>query len=350
MRSCAALAQLVEHVIRNDGVPSSILGGGSRYNTRMMLFWILVFLVSLAVLIKGSDILLGAAERIGLAFGLSPFVVGVVVIGFGTSLPELASSLAGVFVGASELVAANVVGSNIANILLIAGFAAIAGGRLTVGKSLMDLDIPMLTIATVFFISVAYDGVVTRGEAAFLLLAFAVYIFYTFLHKDEKEEEAKELLHLNAHRPTLSTRDLVFFVFGLALLIGGAKYVVDSVLALSSILGIGVGVISLVAVAIGTSMPELVVSIRAGLMGKADVSLGNIFGSNVFNLLMVVGLPGLLVALPVDAQTLVIGLPVLAIATFIFAMSTLSNQVYKYEGAMYLLLYALFLGKLAGLL
>ena len=150
--------------------------------------------------------------------------------------------------------------------------------------------------------------------------------------------------------PTLSMRDIGLFILGLVFLIGGAKYVVDSVLELSILLGIGVGVISLVAVALGTSMPELVVSIRAGLMGKSDVSLGNIFGSNVFNLLMVAGLPGLFVALPVDAKTLAVGLPVLAVATLLFVVSTLSNQVYKYEGAMYLLLYALFLSKLAGLL
>jgi cation:H+ antiporter len=106
----------------------------------MLIFWVVVFLISLAVLVKGADMLLTSAERIGLALGLSPFIVGVVIIGFGTSLPELASSLAGVLRGASELVVANVVGSNIANILLIAGAAAIAGGRLTVSKNLVHRD------------------------------------------------------------------------------------------------------------------------------------------------------------------------------------------------------------------
>lgn len=319
----------------------------------MIVFWAVVFVVSLAVLVKGSDWLLASAERIGLAFGLSPFIVGVVIIGFGTSLPELASSIAGVLGGARELVVANVVGSNIANILLIAGMAAVAGGRLEVGKNLVDLDIPMLAIATAFLLGVSYDGVVTRPEALFLLVAFSVYLIYTFLHEDEEKKRAEETIAVyeDGHVPhRLSSRDIVLLVVGLVMLVVGARYMVQAVLALSGIIGIGVGAISLVAVAVGTSLPELVVSIRAGLSGKADVSLGNIFGSNVFNALFVVGIPGLIAPLVVDAQTATIGLAVMIGATVLFIISTLSNQVYKYEGAMYIILYALFLGKLASLL
>lgn len=326
----------------------------------MLIFWSVVFFLSLAVLIKGSDFLLTSAERIGVAMGMSPFIVGVVIVGFGTSLPELASSIAGVLAGASELVAANVVGSNIANILLIAGISAIVSGRLTVGKSLIDLDIPMLAIATVFFVSVAYDGAISRAESAFLLIAFTVFLFYTFLHKDDKEEKARELLveyekekqieNGIASNGRVSWRDVALLVLGLAMLIAGAGYLVDSVLALSGILGIGVGLISLIAVAVGTSMPEMVVSIRAGLQGKADVSLGNIFGSNVFNVFMVIGLPGLIAPLVIDPDTLKIGIPVMVGTTLLFLISTLSNRVYKYEGAMYVLLYALFLGKVSGFL
>lgn len=326
----------------------------------MIIFWAVVFLISLAVLVKGSDVLLNSAERIGLALGLSPFIVGVVIIGFGTSLPELASSLAGVLRGAGEIVVANVVGSNIANILLIAGAAAIAGGRLTVSKNLIDLDIPMLAIATTFLIAVSYDARVTIAEAVFLLLAGCVYLFYTFQHKEEKLEQGEEVIkeferehgtRVSEHFPNrIAAHDIILLCVGLAALIVGARFLVDAVIALSGLLNIGVGVISLIAVAAGTSMPELVVSIRAGLRGKADVSLGNIFGSSVFNVLFVVGIPGLFSTLVVDAQTLSIGLPVMVAATILFLISTLSNQIYKYEGAMYVLLYVLFLGKVAKLL
>jgi cation:H+ antiporter len=251
-----------------------------------------------------------------------------------------------------------VVGSNIANMLLIAGFGAIAGGRLLVSKNLVDLDIPMLAIATVLFAVTAYDGVVTRAEAVFLLVAFAIYLVYIFLHRDEEKGRAEQMIEVYEKKHTVSKKakrafalkDIVLFVLGLALLLLGARFLVSSVIAISALIGIGVGVISMVAVAFGTSMPELVVAVRAGLQGKADVSLGNIFGSNVFNLLFVVGIPGVIAPLVVDSETLTIGLPVMIGTTVLFVISTLSNRVYTYEGAMYVLLYVLFLGKLAGLL
>ncbi len=317
----------------------------------MLILWGAVFVVSLAVLIKGSDYVLGAAERIGAYFGMTPFIIGVVVVGFGTSLPELASSIAGVIAGANELVAANVVGSNIANILLIAGIAAVAGRRLTVGKDLVDLDIPMLAIATVFFLSVAYDGAITRPEAAILVVAFLIYLTYAVFHVDDSRgaKAAEEFLESKA-KQTIPGKEVIFLFVGLGMLLLGARYLVEAVLAISDIIGIGVGVISLVAVAVGTSMPELVVSIKAGLAGKSDVSLGNIFGSNVFNILFVVGIPGLIAPLVIDAQTFAIGIPVMIGATFLFIISTLSNRFHNYEGALYILLYVLFLGKLSGLL
>lgn len=317
----------------------------------MLIFWSVVFVVSLIVLVKGSDYLIVAAEKIGGAMGMSPFIIGVVVIGFGTSLPELASSIAGILGGANELVAANVIGSNIANILLIAGLSAVVGRKLVVGKDLVDLDIPMLAIATAFFVAVAYDAVISRAEAAFLVLGFCVYLAYAIFHTadDRGGESAREFV-AKRHDARVGMSDIAFLVLGLAMLLLGANYLVDSVLALSGIVGIGVGVISLVAVAVGTSAPELVVSIRAGLQGKADVSLGNIFGSNVFNLLFVAGIPGLMAPLMIDAQTFAIGLPVMIVTTFLFLISTLSSRVHGYEGALYVLLYALFLGKIAGLI
>ena len=114
----------------------------------MLIFWIIVFIISLAVLVKGADWLLGSAEKIGLAAGLSPVIVGVVIVGLGTSFPELISSLVAVFKGVTEIVAANAIGSNIANILLVVGISSVVGGRLAVTKNLIDLDLPLLAIST----------------------------------------------------------------------------------------------------------------------------------------------------------------------------------------------------------
>lgn len=157
----------------------------------MLIFWLFIFAVSLAVLIKGADWLLESAEKIGLAFGLSPFVIGVVVVGIGTSLPELISSIAGVLKGVTEIVAANAIGSNIANILLIVGIAAIFGGKLAVTKNLIDLDLPLLATSTALLAGIAWDKIITRTESVFLVTAFFIYLIYSLLYKEDVKENKK---------------------------------------------------------------------------------------------------------------------------------------------------------------
>lgn len=144
----------------------------------------------------------------------------------------------------------------------------------------------------------------------------------------------------------LSKRDILLLIAGVLLLVGGAKYLIDSVVNLADILGIATGAIALVAVAIGTSLPELLVSIKAAKRGRSDVVLGNIFGSNAFNLLIVVGLPGMFGTLALDKPTLTIGLPALIITTILFVISGISRKVHQWEGYMFLLLYIFFIGKL----
>jgi len=319
----------------------------------MTLFWIIVFVVSLVVMIKGADWLLQSAEKIGLSLGLSSFIVGVVIVGLGTSLPEIVSSLVAVFKDVTEIAPANAIGSNIANILLVIGFSALIGGRLAVSKNLIDLDLPLLAVSTALFVGVAWDKQIVLGESILLLVLFVIYLLYTIFHKEDEPEdgtadqaEQKEIVE----RPKVSTRDYIFLILGILALIFGAKYLIDSVIKLSEILAIGAGVITLVAVALGTSLPELIVSIKAALQKKPEVALGNIFGSNVFNILLVVGLPGLFKTLTIDEQTFSLGLPVMIIATFLFIISGISRRIHIYEGAMYIVIYVFFLGKLFGFL
>src|SRR3989344_2003975 len=155
----------------------------------MLLFWTLIFAVSLAVLVKGSNWLVTSAEKIGLAVGLSPFIVGVTIAGVGPSFPELISSFVAVLKGVPEVAAANAVGSNIANILLIVGLSALVGRKLIVTKSLIDLDLPLLAIGTVLLLGVLWDGVITYG----------VYLLYTMLHKESEDtQEIIDAAHLHA--------------------------------------------------------------------------------------------------------------------------------------------------------
>jgi cation:H+ antiporter len=312
----------------------------------MMAFvWIVIFIVSLVVLVKGADWLLQSAEKIGLALGLSPFIVGVVIVGAGTSFPELISSLVAVFKGASEIVTANAVGSNIANILLVVGASAVVGKKLAVKKNLIDLDLPLLAISTVLFLGVVYDGQVRFIEALLLLLAYGIYLAYSIIHPDEDREGVQEQKKLKK-KSKVTAKDYGWLVVGVLGLVLGAKYLVDSVIALSEIFNLGTGAIAIIAVAFGTSLPELLVSIKAALKGKSEIALGNIFGSNAFNILVVMGLPALFGSLSVDEPTLMIGVPTMLLATFLFIVSGISRKIHMWEGAMYLVVYIMFTGKI----
>ncbi len=318
-----------------------------------------------AALVKGADWLIESAEKIGLAAGMSPFIVGAVIVGAGTSFPELVSSMVAVFGGVPDVPVANAIGSNIANILLIVGITAIVSRKLFVNKNLIDLDLPLLSICTAIFIGVAWDGKVTLGESIILLISYGVYLLYTVMHKNEAEEEEnrewKEILPSRrerrrknigtgdaSSRPKLLFKDFVFLVVGILALVLGAEYMIESLVHLSVALNVATGVIAASAVAVGTSLPELTVSIKAAMRNKSEVAIGNIFGSNVFNALVVVGLPGLFRTLPIDQRTFAIGIPALAIATLIFVISGISRKIYAWEGALYIVLYVLFIAKLFG--
>ena len=324
----------------------------------MALFWIIIFIASLLFLVKGADWILDSSEKIGLSFGLSPFVIGVVIVGLGTSFPEIASAIAGVLQGVTEMPAATAIGSNIANILLIVGIATLVGGRLTVSKNLVDLDIPLLAVSTALFTGIVWDRVIVMGEAVLLLVVFVIYILYTIFHKDDGNDTLVgvgvegEIKHVEEDfkKPKVTAKDYLFLVIGAISLAGGAKYMVDAVIQLSTIWQIATGVVTLVAVAFGTSFPELVVSIKATRSNKSEVALGNVFGSNVFNILLVVGIPALFTPLVLDEQTFALGLPIMLMSTFLFIISGISRRIHIYEGAMYLVIYTFFIGKLFGLL
>lgn len=314
-----------------------------------LVVWGLVFVAALAALIKGADWVLESARKIGLAAGLSPFVVGVVIVGFGTSTPELASSLFGVFRGAVEIPIANAVGSNIANILLIVSAAALAArGALTITKDIIDLEIPLFLISMVYFYAIVYDGAVTFVEALFLLAGFAVYALYTFFHTEEAPKKVRRRLTRGTERPRVSLRDTLLLGIGFVLLILGAHYIVESVLQLSAGSGIPVGIITLLAVAVGTSLPELVVSIKAAFAKDYDLAIGNIFGSNIYNALVVVGIPALFSNLTIDGATATLALPVMLVTSVIFAISCLSRRIHTWEGFFFLLIYVFFTAKIFG--
>jgi cation:H+ antiporter len=324
----------------------------------------IVFIVSLALLVKGSDWLLSGAENVGLSLGMTPFVIGVLLVGVGTSLPELVSSIAGALSGVPEIVVANAAGSNIANILLVVGTMTIIARQISIARDLITLELPLLAISTLLLIGSVYDGEVTFMEALILCIAYGVYMAYSFSSGEagasiaaiektaeiKEEVEKKESGFSQFMNGLYALKEYTSLLFGTAAVYFGATYLIDSVIALSSILAIAPGIISITAIALGTSLPELTVSARAVVTGKTEVAIGGILGSNAFNALMVVGVPGLLTTLPVGEQTLMIGIPTMALVTLIFIISTVSKKLYHWEGMMFLLVYAFFVLKLFGVM
>ena len=324
------------------------------FDVMELLLWAAVFIISLFVLVRGADLFLENAERIGIFFGLPSFVIGVLIVGVGTSLPELSSAIVAVLRGATEIVSGNAIGSNITNILLIGGVLAVLSRRLTITKDLIDAELPFFVISTALFIGVAADGEISVIESVLLTGTYGVYLYYLFTEEPEaidvvvaeKQEQVHKHKILGIKLPEMSV--VLFALIGLIGIVAGAKYLVDSVIELAHMLHVSPGLISMTAIALGTSLPELSVSIRALQKGKLDVAIGNIFGSNAFNVLMAVGIPGLMGTILLDDLTFSVGLPVLGISSFILLIIGLARKLYRWEGLMFLILYLFFILKLMG--
>ncbi len=302
--------------------------------------WVGYLLVAIAVLVRGADLFVSGAKDIGEYFGLSKFAIGVFIIGFGTSLPELASSLAGVISGSPEIVVANVVGSNITNILLIVGVLATIRA-VSISKNLLQTELPIFVIATVHFIASVYDGVLDPVESILLLGTFCAYVWYLF--KESKEELTDD--------DTQGVHDLkkpiAYAVIGICAVLIGAHYTVEMAINVATALSVPIGLVSIAAIAIGTSLPELFVSLQAARSGESEMAIGNIFGSNSFNIFIVAGIPGLFGALPVDDVVMSLGLPVMIAASFILFVFGLSRQIMRWEGMMLLMFFSFFIVKLS---
>lgn len=304
--------------------------------------WSGILLVALFVLIRGADLFIEGAKQIGAALGMSSFAIGVLIVGIGTSLPELASSIAAVLAGSPEIAIANAVGSNITNILLIVGVLAALGGPVMINKNLLKTELPIFFIATVHFVASVYDGMIDRVEAMLLFATFCAYMWYLF----SSDNEAKKEMAVKNGRGRITLRSVVFTVLGIAAVLVGAKYTVDMAVNIATGLSIPIGLVSIGAIAIGTSLPELFVSLQALKTKETDLAIGNIFGSNAFNILMVVGIPGLIMPLEAGEVVMELGIWIFVAASLILFINGLARQVQKWEGVAMLIFFVFFLVKL----
>jgi len=282
------------------------------------------------------------------------------------SFPELFSSIAAVLKNTTEVISANVIGSNIFNILVIIGLSAVVARKLIVTRSLIDLDAPLLALSTVVLLFVCLDKKINFGEGIILLLAYLVYFLYT-IYQRKGEEETPEIVEVLPSRVErrekeagiiekeavekvrLDVKTFVLLFLGIFFVLFGADWTINSIIKLSELLKVSPALISIIALAAGTSLPELVVSAMAAAKKKYEISIGNIFGSNVFNGSFIVGICALIKPLVIDNLTFSVGLPFLITSTLLFVISGISRRIHIWEGSMYLIVYLLFLVKLFNL-
>ena len=313
---------------------------------------LVVFFLGLIALVAGAQVLVRGASRLALSFGISPLVVGLTVVAFGTSAPELAVSVRSAWGGQVDIALGNVVGSNIFNVLFILGLSALFA-PLVVAPQLIRQEVPIMLGASLPLFVLAINGSIDRLEGALL---FGLLIAYTvFLIRQSRREsrathdEYAQGFAPEPDVPNAATWDshwsvqLALIAGGLVLLILGANWLVDAAVTFARVLGLSEVVIGLTIVAIGTSLPEVATSLVATLRGERDIAVGNVIGSNTFNILGVLGVSSLLApdALPVGQAMLNFDLPVMiAVAVACLPIFFTGHLISRWEGALFLSYYA----------
>ncbi len=315
----------------------------------MELFIIIVQLVAgLGVLTLGADWLVRGSSNFALSIGIKPLIIGLTLVAFGTSAPELTVSVKGALDGNSGIAVGNVIGSNIANIGLILGLCAIIR-PVDVSKELFRRDIPMMLVASVALGLLPFLGgpsplgesvgfEFSRWKALVLLGLFLISLWLTFRNAGSSETPLDDVAQKISR-----TKNLLLALVGLGALIGGGYFFVEGAVSLAERLGIPQLVIGLTIVAVGTSLPEFATSIIAAIRGQSDISVGNVVGSNIFNILFVLGLSAAISPVMIEPKTLQMDIPVmLLMALLLPALAWRSRKLGRLGGAMLLAAYVLY--------
>ncbi|ADD29306.1 sodium:calcium antiporter [Meiothermus ruber] len=304
---------------------------------------LLTLLASLAVLLGAARLLTQSSERIGLALGLSSFMVGVVIVGVGTSLPELVTGLFSVHQGVSEIVGGNVLGANVSNLLLILGVSAVFSVLRPVylGEAYIAIDLHFLVGSAFVLGVVMFDGQVGRVEGLCLLAVYGVYVVYLLREGSSKAT--------GQARAPLALRDLLIVGLGAVGVYVGADWTVRSLQGLAASLGVPNAIVAVTLLALGTTLPELVVSLTAARQGKASMAVGNILGSCVFNALVVVGVSAIYGTVKATPELTGFALPFAVGASLLFYLLVQDRRISSWEGMLFLVMYGLFVLEVSGL-
>jgi cation:H+ antiporter len=294
----------------------------------------IIFIVAMAALIYGADFIIKESERIALHFNISHFVIGATLIAFGTSLPEMAASMVASYADKAEMAVANVVGSVTFNITLVLGIVFLISNKMHPKRDLFAKDSAWVIVPVVLFFIMIQDGVISRFDGFLYLLVMVSYLMFLFgdsegdLEGEIDEDLLKEKFNW--------TRSILLLSIGFILTIGGANFVVESGTNIARLFGVSEWIIGLFLIALGTSLPELVVSLVAVKKGNAEMSIGNIIGSNVANFSMVIGSAALINPLHINLETTWFDMFIMASAS-ITLLFLLANKLYNKTGAIFLL-------------
>jgi cation:H+ antiporter len=313
----------------------------------MDILTVILLIFGFVLLVGGAEILVRGASQLAIVAGLSPLVIGLTVVAYGTSSPELAVSLLSAFDGQADIAVGNIVGSNIANILLILGITATVA-PLFVSEQLVRLDVPLMIGVSVLLLLFGLDGNLGRVEGLLLVVGAIAYTVFT-IQQSRANDAPPVDLDLPNGKPRQSkwrlnqyVSSFGFVVIGLIMLVIGSRWLVNGAIAFAEFIGVSQLIIGLTIVAIGTSLPEIATSVAACLKGERDLAVGNAVGSNIFNILLVLGVCAMFspVGVPVALSALRFDIPVMiAVAVACLPIFFTGNMVLRQEGLLFLSYY-----------
>ena len=316
-----------------------------------MIGWIALIVLGFILLIKGADLLVEGASNVAKKFHIPEIIIGLTIVSIGTSLPELFVSIKSAIGGYPDMAVGNVVGSNIANLLLILGVSSIIKS-VSFKRETRLIEMPIcLAVSIIFMILCNMGQDVTRFDATILVILFILFIIYTIVmavkgEEFDKEDEKEEVVD---EKPTGSTiKNIINIILGIILLKFGGDFTVDNAVNVANFFGLSEKLISVTILAIGTSLPELVTSVSAAIKGKSDIAIGNILGSNIFNMLLIIGVSALIkpitynLSYNIDMIFVLVGTLILAL----FPLIPPKNKMSRGNGIVYVILYAIYLATL----
>jgi cation:H+ antiporter len=311
---------------------------------------ILLFIAGLVILILGADLLVRGASRLAAAFGVSPLAIGLTIVAIGTASPEIAVSLQAAVNGQGDLALGNVLGSNIFNILFILGMTAILA-PIVIAEQLIRKDAPIMMGVSLLVFVLAFDGNLGLFDSLILLAGLVGYTVFALRQSRVEstavqKEYAQEFEEKEPHTTRNTVKNIILILAGLGLLVLGSRWLVDSAIVIAVALGVSELVIGLTIVAVGTSLPEVATSVIAALKKESEIAVGNAVGSNIFNLLGVLGLGALFApnGIPVAEQVIAQAFPVMVfVALVTLPVFYIDNRISRLEGGLLLAYYILYL-------